>query len=163
VTRVPLSNGMVALIDDQDAHLASRTWHVKTDARRRTLYAAHTVNTGDGFVTLRLHREVLGITDPSVEVDHKNGDGLDCRRNNLRVATLQQNQWNVGRRRDNTSGFKGVSWRPKRREWVARIREGGRQRHVAYCKTAEDAARAYDAAARRVFGDFAFLNFPEGA
>jgi hypothetical protein len=94
--------------------------------------------------------------------DHINGDGLDNRRTNLRQATPTQNNANCGIRGHNTSGYKGVSLRPDRgNRWRATIRIHGLQYFLGLFDDVEDAARAYDAAALELFGDFARLNFPE--
>ena len=86
---------------------------------------------------------------------HENGNGLDCRRSNLRRASHQQNAWNMKRMKDNTSGFKGVS--RCRSRWQVKICG----QHVGVFDTKIIAALAYDREARRRFGRFARLNFPE--
>jgi hypothetical protein len=161
VITIPLTQGKVALIDDCDAHLAAFKWCAKRDRDGRKWYAIRKApRDGGPGRRMWLHREVLGVTDPKVEVDHKDGNGLDCRRHNLRAATTQQNQANRGVQANNTSGFKGVNWRKRDRKWRAQIRVSGRNRGLGHYATPEDAARAYDAAAREAFGEFAFLNFP---
>lgn len=112
-------------------------------------------------VFTRIHRLLLGATDPKIQVDHINGNKLDNRKKNLRLATNQQNQYNVGLRKDNTSGYKGVSWYKKGKKWHAAIRNGNKSIHLGYFKTAVEAARAYDKAAVEFFGEYAYLNFPE--
>jgi len=87
-----------------------------------------------------------------VEVDHKNGDPLDNRRQNLRLCTHAQNQHNTGLSCVNTSGFKGVSKRGKR--WKAQIRINGKQTYLGTYDTPEEAGAAYDAAALKVQGEF---------
>lgn len=104
----------------------------------------------------RLHRMIaewagLGTTH---QIDHKNHNKLDCRRRNLRRATHSQQQCNRGLRKDNTSGYKGVSKNHKR--YMAAINK----RYIGTFSTAKEAARAYDKAARRLHGSFARLNFP---
>ena len=106
----------------------------------------------------RLH-QVLLKTKKSV--DHKNGDPLDNRKDNLRIATKCQNAQNSKRRIDNTSGYKGVSLRtdPRRiKRWRACINCKGKQIVIGTYKTAEEAAEAYNRQARILFGDFARLN-----
>lgn len=91
--------------------------------------------------------------------DHRNGDGLDNRRENLRIATQAQNLMNRGCPSNNTSGFKGVT--RKRDKWAAECRAGGAKKRIAGFATAEQAARAYDAMAIEMHGEFAWLNFPD--
>jgi hypothetical protein len=160
VTEIPLTQGKVALIDDGDAHLAAHKWYAAR--RRSTWYAVRKTTRRDPGCcgrTLLLHREVLRAL-PGVEVDHKDGNGLDCRRENLRIATGAENTRNQRRRRDNTSGFKGVVWAKRKRYWRAEIHANGKRRSLGCYKRPDDAARAYDAAARGFFGVFAALNFP---
>ena len=95
---------------------------------------------------------------PSGGVDHKNRDRLDNRWANLREANQSQNGANIGLLRSNTSGFKGVSFHKRARKWHAYIKSGRRRIHLGLHETAEDAAAAYDAAAKRIFGDFALTN-----
>lgn len=152
---IPLTQGFVALIDDEDAHLAQHKWHV---AKRPTVvYAQRRVYQADGssFIEL-LHQAVLGLP----WVDHINRNGLDCRRSNLRPATRAQQQANRGKQANNTSGFKGVHLCHSGR-WRAQVMVAGRRKHLGLFDTPEDAARAYDAAARNVFGEFACPNFPD--
>jgi hypothetical protein len=99
--------------------------------------------------------------DPGVDVDHIDDDPLNNRRSNLRIASRFQNLGNTRRRADNTSGFKGVSWSNRFRYWVASIGYAGAKRHLGCYPTAEQAAHAYDEAAREMFGEFARVNFPQ--
>lgn len=95
-------------------------------------------------------------------VDHINGDGLDNRRSNLREANAAQNAANAGLRSDSVSGFKGVY--PNTAgglPWKAEIRANGKRRYLGIFGDPATAARAYDAAAREAFGEFARLNFPQ--
>jgi len=92
-------------------------------------------------------------------VDHINGNGLDNRRSNLRIATSQQNNRNRKICNLNTSGFKGV--RLDRNKWRADIRIDGKRKNLGRFVNPEAAAAAYDEAARKYFGEFATLNFPK--
>lgn len=155
---VPLSQGKVAIIDDCDAHLLRFRWH----AQRQGLnwYARRLLLRSEGHFARFMHREILGVSDRSVEVDHVNGDGLDNRRSNLRSATRQQNAANQRKPSTNTSGFKGVTWHAKLGKWRASLMARGHRHYLGLHATAEAAARAYDAAAVVHFGEFASLNFP---
>lgn len=154
---IPLTHGKVAVIDDVDAELSTAGWFAMKPTvgkhRRKSWYAVRTVPGG----TTYLHREILGITDPTTQVDHRDGDGLNCQRNNLRVATPSQNGMNRGPSICNTCGYKGVSWHKKSQKWRATLRN----KHLGLFDTKEEAAAAYDVAAFRLFGEFAYLNFSE--
>ena len=89
---------------------------------------------------------------PDGMVDHINGDCHDNRIANLRVVTASQNQWNRGVPRNNTSTFKGVSWRGRRQKWYAAISVNGVTRHIGSFNTAEEAAAAYAAASAELHG-----------
>ena len=160
--RIPLTGGRVAIIDDADAHLAAhrwRAWHPKHACPDRW-YAVRTRSRTDGDEMVFLHREVLYVPD-GMEVDHVDRDGLNCRRDNLRAATHAQNLHNRGRQKNSRSGLKGVHWARRERKWVAQIAVNGRRVFLGYHATAEEAARAYDAMAKDLHGEFAHLNFPE--
>ncbi len=150
--RLSLTQGRVALVDDADydAVCAVGRWQVGSCGGR--LYAQHATSGG----VLRLHTFLTGWQ----LVDHINGDGLDNRRANVRLATSSQNGANKAAPRSNTSGFKGVSLYRRTGRGRAYITVLGVETHLGYFATAEDAAFAYDAAAQRLFGEFARLNFP---
>lgn len=158
---IKLSNGGVALVDDADYCLISKYHWFSKIARsgnpNYTKYAASSV----GRVTLRMHRVILGLTNPKVRVDHENGNGLDNRRFNLRVATPSQNGGNRQTNRNNITGFKGVSPWPLSTNFPfrARIRVNGKLYLLGYFSTAVEAAHAYDSAAKKHFGEFARVNF----
>lgn len=146
---VPLTKNYFAVIDAEDAPLVStRNWYALCE--RRTIYAA------SGHEKLRLHH-VLLPRDGDFIVDHIDGDGLNNRRSNLRSATPLQNSMNQRLRRDSKTGFRGVSKRKEK--FVAGIGRTSRL-HLGQFSTADEAAAAYDEAARRIHGEFARLNFP---
>jgi hypothetical protein len=106
-----------------------------------------------------LHRLIAG--EPiGMFVDHANRDGLDCRRINLRVCDRAKNQQNSVAQSRNASGFKGVSFHRIRNKWQATIKKDGKKRHLGYFLRPEDAAVAYDEAARMMFGEYGRVNFP---
>lgn len=152
-----MSSGYVAIVDAVDAErvLASK-WSPKRDSR--TVYAQRNVRLADGRRTTQsMHAFLTGYA----RTDHRNGDGLDNRRINLRDATAGENSRNTRVHADSASGFKGVTWYPRSRRWRAHIHSGKKQHHLGYFATADEAARAYDAAARELYGEFACLNFPD--
>ncbi|MBH1941314.1 HNH endonuclease [Mobilitalea sibirica] len=108
-----------------------------------------------------LHNFLLGSGrgDEGLFVDHINHDKLDNRRCNLRVATKSQNGMNRSLQANSTTGFIGVSYMPQRGKYRARIKKDGREQHLGLFITAEQAAIAYDSAAIRLHGTFAYTNF----
>lgn len=92
---------------------------------------------------------------PDSDIDHENTNKKDNRWSNLRLASRSRNMANTGPRRDNTSGFKGVSWVEKRSKWMAQIRVNGRNRFLGYFICPEEAHAAYMTAAKDAFGEFA--------
>lgn len=107
-----------------------------------------------------MHRLILDAPD-GVDVDHINRNKLDNRKANLRLVSRSHNMMNTDLRSTNTSGYKGVSWSQVAGKWEARIRRDERQYFLGLYPTSDDAARAYDAKARELFGDVAVLNFPD--
>src|SRR5258708_6676719 len=91
-------------------------------------------------------------------IDHINGEPSDNRLANLRDCSQKQNTWNMRAHRDNSSGVKGASFCQRRQLWFARICRDGRSHHLGYFSTVERASDAYDAAARRLHGEFARTN-----
>jgi hypothetical protein len=153
---VPLTKGYSAIIDAADAEAVSaHLWHamVRPD-NSRTVYAAKA--TGD---QKRLHQFLWTAwgNPPTPEIDHRNGNGLDCRRENLRAATRAENAQNQGLSSANTSGAKGIRLRPSGR-WEAVITVGGKQRFLGTFAERAAAIRAYDAAALAARGEFARTN-----
>jgi len=162
----PLTKGKVALVDVSDLLILARyRWYAdKSCSHGVAWYARRTVSLGSGRTrAIGMHRWIME-PPPGMVVDHINGDGLDNRRANLRLATVSQNGAN---RRGRIAGTKakyiGVSKDPRHRNsaWRFRIFIGEEAVRGGGFATAEDAARAYDAAAIKAFGAFAKLNFPE--
>lgn len=106
-----------------------------------------------------MHRLLLGF--PKGMVDHRNGNGLDNRKENLRGCTNTQNQQNqtINRRQVKSSRYKGVCWDKRSCRWIAHIRVNTRKKYLGRYLDEADAARAYDAAALEYFGEFARINF----
>lgn len=160
--KIPLTCGYYALICSADYDWLSRfLWHLHWQGEERRLYA---VATGiNGGPPIRMHRLILGLTDRKVHGDHKNGDGLDNRRSNLRPASSSQNGANrIKINCNNTTGFRGVYFRKKRNRYVSAIRANGKSITIGYFVTALEAALARDIKARELHGEFAVLNFPNG-
>ncbi len=145
-----------ALIDECDRDLVARyTWSSFRRPHHSTHYARAKI---DGLWVL-MHRLILAAPK-GLEVDHRDGNGLNNQRDNIRVCTRAENQRNKASR-CGSSRFKGVSFHKASRKWGASIRRDGVSTHLGLFTREEDAARAYDSFARIYFGDFARLNFPQ--
>lgn len=154
---ITLTQGKVALVDDQDYdRVSSYRW--TTLKQPHTCYAYTKVREGSRWKTIYLHRLILGVL-PGFKVDHVSGNGLDCRRSNLRIVDdCQSNQNRTGR----GVGFKGLSKTPSGK-WNVRIRANGKTHRLGIFESDIEAAKAYDEAALRLCGPFARLNFQEAA
>jgi hypothetical protein len=108
-----------------------------------------------------MHRQVLNFPDAEY-IDHRNNDGLDNRKENIRPATRAQNNYNRQKYANNSrSKYKGVGFKRKGKKWSAQIGLGNKMIFLGYFKNEIDAAKAYDEAARKYYGEFASLNFPQ--
>lgn len=151
MSAVRLCDGAVIQVSPEDVALAeSRRWRLD-----RQGYVVAGTRRG---AKPRLHRVILQAP-AGLQVDHVNGDRLDNRRENLRLATNRQNCSNrLPNRRPGTSRFKGVCWNRKAGKWQASIRVNYRRFHLGVYSDERDAALAYDRAAREHFGEFARPN-----
>jgi hypothetical protein len=164
MTRVPLTKGLFAVIDDADAELVLRYKWQAMRGGGGGWYASRSITVRPGLQRVQLLHQLLTGWPLT---DHANGDGLDNQRANLRQATRAQNTQNSRKRIGSTSAYKGVSWRTRNAAWVAQIYVPDPTRNpptrpldLGVHADEEAAARAYDAAARAAFGSYAALNFP---
>ncbi len=142
-----LPGGYRAIIDDADAGLISgRLWY----ARPRPTGCVYVATSRSLYMHRRIMQPPAGLV-----VDHINGDGLDCRRSNMRICTRAQNNCNQRRRSKNTSGCPGVAWVAGRSCWVVQIRTHGRTLHVGRYDSLDEAKAARYAAEIKHFGAFA--------
>lgn len=149
-----LKNGGFALVDDEDFECLSRhIWrkHIRGYVVRHT----------SGPVTIWMHREIMELPREDERlIDHINGNRLDNRRENLRIATKSQNCHNQGIQSTSTSGYKGVTWHSGRRvnKWIAQISFNGRRIYLGCFDDIHVAAHEYNKAAIKYHGEFARLN-----
>jgi hypothetical protein len=156
---IPLTQGKFAKVDDADyPRLATWSWFAR-QGESGIWYAARTEREGDYQGQVSMHREILGVSE-DVAVDHKDGDGLNNQRENLREATKTQNGQNRGKNRNSKSRYKGVSWATRESKWFAQIQIDGKKKWLGYCETELEVAQLYDSYASTKFGAFARLNFP---
>ncbi len=165
---IPLTKGKFAVVDEADyANVSRWNWctlivhHPRRGPPRDIYYAMRKPSVEEQQRTgkrgpVLLHRYLMQAKADE-EIDHENGDGLDNRRQNLRKASRAENGRNSGARLG-SSKFKGVSRSQDR--WRAYIKVNYKFRHLGYFDIEEEAARAYDQAARELHGKFACVNFP---
>ena len=155
---ITLTQGKTALVDDQDyPELSRHKWCASKKGSAWYVHRKIRVNSGKQ-TTVLMHWQVMGLSQgDGLQIDRINGNGLDNRRSNLRLATQQQN--NQNKRCYSKSGFKGV--RRYRQKWMALIGHNGKLTHLGYFLSPQQPAAAYDRAALELFGDFARLNFSQ--
>lgn len=146
MAKLRISGNRESIIDPDDfVRFSDTKWHMA----------------GKGYVKSRkgyLHRLIIGASNGE-EVDHINGDKLDNRRCNLRLASSNENKWNRGKQRGSySSRFKGVSWHAASQSWRAQINVRRKLINLGYYHSEIDAARAYNEGALKYHGAFASLN-----
>lgn len=162
ICHIPLDCGFIALCDeDRMEEVNKYSWMLRKD-KPKAAYARAKI----GKSNVVLHRFLYPEIPKGMQTDHINQNKLDNRSCNLRFCSGEGNARNRGIKKNNTSGFKGVSShkKSKRNPFIARIgyKEGNKDKRleIGYFPTAEEAARAYDKKAKELYGDYAWLNFP---
>lgn len=160
---IQLSKGMVALVDQADYDWLNQ-WKWFAHKGHNTFYAVRwSKRNGDKRNYIQMHRVILGLTDSKVLGDHRDHNGLNNQRYNLRVATTSQNNANTKSRKNSTSKYLGVNLytctRGRYQYWQASIGKDGKKHHIGLFKTEQEAAIAYDNVAKNQHGEFANLNF----
>ena len=163
-----LTRGYRAKVDDEDYRGLMRwKWHASVS--RSKVYGARCWRDENGKQKkIMLHHEVLGgRPGKGLVVDHVNHDGLDCRKENLRVCTDQQNKWNSRAKRNKCSSrYKGVTWqrakKPFKGGWQVTIMCRGERRYLGFFGREYEAVVAYNRAAARLFGGYGYINRWDG-
>lgn len=161
-----MEGGHQTVIDAADCSLVSQnSWHMLPSGKKKHSRASHNyVTTIVNGKMLKLHRLLMGVTDPKVKIDHIDGDGLNNCRSNLRAATNQQNCFNSTKPntvRPPSSLYKGVCWDKARDKWHVGIKHNYKKINIGRFDSEIKAAQAYDQKAMELFGEFAKLNFPK--
>jgi hypothetical protein len=158
--QIPLSQGKLALVDDEDfEELNKYKWRAIKD--KNTFYAVRTTSyKKEGCITtIRMHRVILDLKSPKILCDHKDRDGLNNQKQNLRKATHAQNSVNTESKKNTSSKYKGVTWSKASKKWRSNIEISGSKKHIGLFKNEIEAAKAYDKMAKIYHGEFACLNF----
>lgn len=156
---------VVGLEGRYEVSSSGRARSIKKDGSVRVLKPSMSRDQYLGFIVIvngrpvrksvhRIMAEAFLSIPPGMVVDHINGNKIDNRLCNLRIATTSQNTWNAGKRKRNTSGYKGVTWSKSSNKWQAQMGFHGKKVFLGLFHTAEEASAAYCTAAIRLHGEF---------
>jgi beta-glucosidase/6-phospho-beta-glucosidase/beta-galactosidase len=150
---IKLTKDKYSIIDDEDYETISKNkWSAYKG--HNTYYACRTIKKDKKKTSVQMHRTILKLTDPSLVVDHVNGNGLDNRKENLRICTDSQNLMNRSKPKNNTSGYKGVSYSKSKKKYTAQIGINWKVYNLGFYDTAEEASKVYQERAKKEFGKF---------
>lgn len=150
-----MTRGLSAIVDDVDyMKLSKQKWYASTKN-----YVVRSIRRNGKKPMIYMHREIMS-PGAKQDVDHKNHNTLDNRRANLRICNRSQN---LANQRGRKSGFKGAYYSDRGKDfpWLSSMTHNGKLIYLGHYRTAGEAAMAYDAMARKLFGEFARCNFPE--
>lgn len=139
---IPLTQNKVTLVSDEDfEELNKHKWYAYKN--RNVFYALRHLKIENGKqTTISMHRTIVN-TPKGMFTDHKDGNGLNNQRENLRVCTHMENMWNCGKQKRNTSGFKGVNWHKGAKKWRASFSVNKKEIHIGYFASKKAAFKAY--------------------
>jgi hypothetical protein len=157
--RIPLTEGKFTIVDPQDFYQLNHFDWV-ADGKGNNIYAIrHLLSDDEKTKIVRMHRYIMLAPD-GLLVDHRNNNGLDNRRANLRLATTSQNNCNIRKKKNTSSRFIGVHFDKRKGKWSVNIRHQRKRIWLGSFESEIDAAKVYDEAARKYHKEFARLNFP---
>jgi len=153
---IKLTQGFVALVDDEDFERVNAIkWHVYKS--KHTSYAIGAIYPNGKQKSIWIHQVIMNPYDRNIIIDHKDHNGLNCQKYNLRKCTRSQNCQNKKLISNCKSEYKGVT--KSKYRFRSRITKDKILVHIGYFKTEIEAAKAYDIKAKELFGEFALINF----
>jgi len=152
---IKLTQGKVALVDDDDFDWINQWKWCAVKFRSEIFYAVRTDRTGGKQTTVYMHRLIINVSGPERHIDHKDGDGLNNQKDNLRIATSSQNNANRKAWKNSSSKYLGVSWNKDEKKWQVSIMKNRKKTHVGYFHNEEEGAIAYNEIAPKIHGAFA--------
>jgi len=157
--QIPLTRNQFAIVDDADYDWLNQ-WKWCVTGTSGSFYAVRNSPKKKGIShQIFMHREILGLEyKDGRKADHSNHNTLDNRRENLRDCTHQQNLMNQKLQKNKTSKYKGVCWDKSRKKWTAYLKIKGERKNLGRFNAEKQAALAYNNAAKKYHGDFAYLN-----
>lgn len=161
---IKLTQGYETIIDEKYFLILSQhKWYATKYKKNNIHYAERNLPRKNGKQSkVKMHRLIMELEGHNIkdnQVDHKDNNGLNNQIDNLRVCSHTENSRNSQKRKNNTSGYKGIT--RKNKKWQAKIKINGITKHLGYFFSKKDAAKAYDVAAIQYFGEFAHINFPK--
>lgn len=161
--QIQLTQGKVALVDDEDFEWLNQ-WKWTPVDNKKTSYARRAFSVFEGrqtFKTISMHRAIMKVSDPKIFIDHKDHNGLNNQRSNLRICSHSENNANKLPQQNRHSKYMGVGIVNKNKpnsNWKATICKNGIDHHLGVFKTEEEAALAYNEASKRIHGEFGYIN-----
>lgn len=159
---IRLTKGKFAIVDEEDYEKVNQYhWGVTNSSGCETLYACRTVMCNGKKKKILMHRFIMNAK--SLDIDHRNGNGLHNYKSNLRECTENQNMWNSRPNKKSSSNYKGVTFHKRDKKYYCNIAFKNKHYHLGVFKDEIEAAKYYDAKAKELYGEFARLNFPDNA
>lgn len=155
---IPLTQGYFAQIDDSDYEEVSK-YKWRASVTKTTVYARGTTRgSHTNRTSILMHRLILDILDSKEQGEHKDHNGLNNQRSNIRISTQSENMANRAKRSGKSSKYLGVCWNKRLNKWEARIGKNRILRHLGYFSDEQSAAKAYNDATLISYGEFATIN-----
>lgn len=157
--KIKLTQNKFAIVDDEDFEkLNQHKWYATKSWKCEIYYAKRSIGKSPNQRQLCMHRVILGEFSSKNHIDHINGDGLDNRKENLRVVSQRENSRNMTKKSKSSSKFKGITWNKECCKWRVRICVDRKRLYLGDFKDEVEAAKVYNKAALKYFGEFAKLN-----